>query len=63
MLLFPGRGTIGSGIGLGTVLPAGLEAKKSVEFIVGVVGGTFAGIEEEELAATLLLLAGLAMTV
>ena len=65
MLLLLGSGTMGSGIGLGTVLLAGLAAKKSAEvmfFVVG--GGAFAeeAVEEaEELAAT--LLAGLAMTV
>ena len=66
LLLLLGSGTMGSGIGLGTVLLARLAAKKSAEvmfFIVG--GGAFAeeAVEEaeEELAAT--LLAGLAMTV
>lgn len=66
LLLLLGSGTMGSGIGLGTVLLAGLAAKKSAEvmfFVVG--GGAFAeeAVEEaeEELAAT--LLAGLAMTV
>jgi hypothetical protein len=57
---------MGRGIGLGTVLLAGLAAKKSAEVMFSVVGGgAFAeeAVEEaeEELAAT--LLAGLAMTV
>ena len=49
---------MGSGIGLGTVLLAGLDAKKSAELIEVVVGGAFD--VDEALDATL---AGLAMTV
>ena len=55
LLLLLGSGTMGSGIGSGTVLLAGLAAKKSAEVMFFVVE------EAEELAA--MLLAGLAMTV
>ena len=54
---------MGSGIGVGTVLLAGLEAKKSAELIVVVVGGAFAVPVVDEAEALDARLAGLAMTV
>ena len=54
-VLLLGTGTIGRGMGLGTVLLAGLEAKKSAELIVG--GGALVVVVVDEaaplLAATL----------
>lgn len=55
---------MGSGIGVGTVLLAGLDAKKSAELIFA-VGGALAvpEVDEETAEALDAALAGLAMTV